>query len=76
MARDPNVRHIRIEVDPQQHRDIRLGSASRGVTMTQFVKDAATAAAEEEVARLAAGGTRGAPRKRRRKRTERPVEAV
>ena len=76
MTRDPNVRHIRIEVDPQQHRQIRLGSASRGVTMTQFVKDAATAAAEEEVARLAAGGGHGAPRKRRRKRTKRLVEAV
>ena len=76
MARDPNVRHIRIEVDPQQHRQIRLGSASRSVTMTQFVKDAAVRAAEEEVTNLTAGDTRGAPGKRRRKRTERSVEAV
>jgi hypothetical protein len=75
MTKDSDVRHIRIEVDPQQHRQIRLASASRSVTMTQFVKDAANAAAEEEVARLAAGDTRAVPKKRRRKRGEHIAEA-
>ena len=76
MTKDSDIRHIRIEVDPQQHRNIRLGSASKGVTMMQFVKDAANAAAEEEVARLAAGDTHAAPKKRRRTRGEHSAEAV
>lgn len=76
MSENRDVRHIRIEVNSPQHRQIRLGSASKGVTMTRFVKDAATAAAEQEVARLAAGDTRDAPSKRRRKKTERRGESV
>ena len=76
MTKDSDIRHIRIEVDPQQHRNIRLGSASKGVTMTQFVKDAANAAAEEEVARLAAGNTRAVSKKRQRKRGEHSAETV
>ena len=76
MSANSEVRHIRIEVDSPQHRQIRLGSASKGVTMTQFVKDAAIGAAEEEVAQLAAGDTRGAPRKQRRKDAEHRAETV
>jgi uncharacterized protein (DUF1778 family) len=76
MSENLDVRHVRIEVSREQHRKIRLGAASKGTTMMQFVRDAAVRAAEEEVAKLAAGDTRGAPKKRRRKQPERPIEAV
>ena len=67
MTTDPNLKHIRIEVDPKQHRDIRLASASKDVTMTEFVRVAAIAAAEKGLAILTAGDTRDATAKRQRK---------
>jgi hypothetical protein len=76
MSENPDIRHLRIEVNREQHRKIRLGAASKGTSMMEFIKLGALALAEKEVARLPAGDTRGAARKRRRKRTERPVEAV
>ena len=75
MAKSESVGFVRIRLNPAEHRTVRLAAAAKNTNMTAFVCEAALAAANEEVARLT-GDTRGAPRKRRRKRTERPIEAV
>ena len=76
MSENPDIRHLRIEVNREEHRKIRLGAASKGTSMMEFIKLGALVLAEEEVARLAAGGTRAAPRKRRRKRAKNHVETA
>ncbi|MHC4405846.1 MAG: type II toxin -antitoxin system TacA 1-like antitoxin [Planctomycetota bacterium] len=75
MAKSKDLGFIRIGLNPAEHRTIRLAAAAKNTNMTAFVCEAALAAANAQVAKLT-GGTRGAPRKRRRKRAERPVEAV
>jgi len=60
MAKNVDVRHVRIEIAPEEHRTIRLASAVQDKTMTRFVRDSALAAATEQVAKLGSGGLHGA----------------
>jgi intracellular sulfur oxidation DsrE/DsrF family protein len=75
MVKSESVGFVRTRLNPAEHRTVRLAAAAKNTNMTAFVCEAALAAANAEVGKLT-GDTRAVPKKRRRRRAERPLEAV
>ena len=64
---DAATRYIRIELTPQQHRQVRLAAAHNGACMAGFVRDTVLAIAAEEVEELKSSGTTKRSKRRRKK---------